>query len=290
MAGWLKLHRDLKDKAIWKNSTPEQKAILISILMEVNYLPSEWEWKGEKFIVQPGQTIKSLQTIADLAGVTIQNVRTAIARFEKYEFLTNESTKTGRLITIVNWGLYQGEGEPPNKPTNKEPTKSQQRPNKDLTTIEERKKEENNTISSCLKFPLGNSDENVSNDKRFYDANNKYYKAAFWLSKQVYENTPRKMKPVTEAQLQNWANTFRLMEERDRISQDDIGEVLVWAVNHDFWKTVILSAGSFRDKYNQLVLQMSRPPKSKNNELAIGRYEGYADITDIINEEALGSG
>ena len=66
-------------------------------------------------------------------GVTIQNVRTALDRFEKLGFLTNISTKTGRLITIVNWEKYQGRDFVDNKEANKDLTKSQQRANKDLT-------------------------------------------------------------------------------------------------------------------------------------------------------------
>ncbi|MFL0267237.1 hypothetical protein [Candidatus Clostridium radicumherbarum] len=50
-------------------------------------------------------------------------------RFEKLGFLTNKSTKTGRLITIDNWELYQVELKQTNKGSNKDLTKSQQRPN-----------------------------------------------------------------------------------------------------------------------------------------------------------------
>ena len=86
---WLKLHRDLMDKPIWKSSTPEQKTILITLLMMANYYENEWEWKGLPFKAKPGQFVTSLQSIARNAGkgISIQNVRTALKRFEKYEFL-----------------------------------------------------------------------------------------------------------------------------------------------------------------------------------------------------------
>lgn len=74
-----------------------------------NHEEKEWEWKGEKFICQPGQIITSLEKIAQTAGkgISVQNVRTALIRFEKHEFLTNESTKQNRLITICKWSDYQ---------------------------------------------------------------------------------------------------------------------------------------------------------------------------------------
>lgn len=74
-----------------------------------NHSEQEWEWKGERYICMPGQMITSLEKIAKTAGkgISIQNVRSAIERFQKYDFLTNESTKQSRLITICNYGSYQ---------------------------------------------------------------------------------------------------------------------------------------------------------------------------------------
>ena len=111
--------------------------------MMANHKEGEWEWQGRKFKVTPGQMVTSLESIRRECGrgITIQNIRTALSRFEKYGFLTNQSTKTGRLITIVNWGDYQKPEDEPNSPSNKDLTKTQQRPNKDLTPREEGKKD-----------------------------------------------------------------------------------------------------------------------------------------------------
>ncbi|WP_053069899.1 DnaA N-terminal domain-containing protein [Clostridium novyi] len=133
--GWFKLHRELFEKAIWQSSTPEQKVILIALLGMANHQGKEWEWKGKQFKAEPGQFVTSIDSIVKRCGkgISEQNVRTAIKKFKKYEFLTEEVTKTGRLITIVNWGLYQGvEGET-NKQINKDLTDASQTPNKDLT-------------------------------------------------------------------------------------------------------------------------------------------------------------
>ena len=102
----------------------------------VNHHEAEWEWEGGKFKVFPGQTVTSIEKIAAKAGkgISTQNVRSALKRFEKFEFLTNKSTKTGRLITVLNWGLYQDTEKKPNKVPNKEVTKTQQRGNKEVTT------------------------------------------------------------------------------------------------------------------------------------------------------------
>lgn len=141
--GYFKLWRELMIKPIWLNSTPEQKAILITLLAMANFNGKEWEWKGEKFKAEKGQFITSLESIAKNSGkgVSIRNIRTALERFEKLEFLTNESTKTGRLITIINWPGYQQDEKETDKATDKDPTKTRQRHDKDPTTREEVKKD-----------------------------------------------------------------------------------------------------------------------------------------------------
>lgn len=129
--GFIHLWRALLDKPIWKNSTSDQRSVLIAILLMANHEPEDEEWKNKKLKVNPGQIITSLSDIKKLAGksISIQNVRSAIARFDKLEFLTNESTKHGRLITVINWDIYQGELEKANKEANKGPTKP--KPKKD---------------------------------------------------------------------------------------------------------------------------------------------------------------
>lgn len=123
--GWVKLHRAILEDLVWTTATAEQKAVLFTVLLLVNHKASQWLWKGEKFEVQPGQLVTSLSTLADNAGVSVQNVRSALRRFEKLGFITNESTKSGRLITVVNWGIYQGCGGETNKGSNKEATNAQ---------------------------------------------------------------------------------------------------------------------------------------------------------------------
>jgi hypothetical protein len=150
--GYFYLWRELYSKPIWLNSTAEQKVILIALLGMANFNGKEWEWKGQKFKAEKGQFVTSIDSIVENCGkgITTQNVRSALLRFEKLEFLTNESTKTGRLITILNWDIYQPKKEKPTDEStddqqrgNKEVTDDQQRGNKEVTPKEEIKKDKN---------------------------------------------------------------------------------------------------------------------------------------------------
>lgn len=156
--GWVKLHRCLFNKAIWRNSTPEQKVVLVTLLGMANHAGREWEWKGKQFKAEPGMLVTSVDSICDKCGkgITTQNVRTALKKFEKYEFLTQEVTKTGRLINIVNWLVYQGQKETINNHINNELTNTSQTPNKDLT---------NTSQTPNKQLTTNKNDKNIKNDK-----------------------------------------------------------------------------------------------------------------------------
>lgn len=147
--GWIKLHRELLNKSIWTCSTPAQKVILITLLMMANHEEREWEFKGERIKLQPGQFITSLPAIAKLAGdgVSIRNIRTALKRFEEYEFLTDESTANGRLITICNWERYQRGVEESDRLTDRQVTDDRQTGDRRVTA-NKNNKNDNNIIST----------------------------------------------------------------------------------------------------------------------------------------------
>ncbi|WP_279619709.1 DnaD domain-containing protein [Listeria monocytogenes] len=157
--GWIKLHRDLKEKPIWKSSTPEQKTILVTLLMMANHKENEWEWRGKPFKAKPGEFVTSIKSITEECGkgISSQNVRTALKRFENYGFLTKESTKVSTLINVVNWGVYQELENKTNTVTNKQLTNDSQTANKQLTTnknvrTKECNKDNNNINNNDLNF------------------------------------------------------------------------------------------------------------------------------------------
>lgn len=134
--GWISLHRKLLDSPIWIDSTPEQKVILITILLSVNHAPQMREFAGEIREIRPGQWVTGLDDLARKCGkgVSVRNVRTALDRFKKLEFLTSETTNRGRLLTVCNWGAYQDKDKQPDKQPDKQLTSNRQATDKQLTT------------------------------------------------------------------------------------------------------------------------------------------------------------
>lgn len=60
------------------------------------------------------------------------------------------------------------------------------------------------------------------------------------------------------SKLDAWANTFRLMIERDGRTPDRIAAVIDWTTGEPFWQPNVLSADKLRDKFDVLEGQMRR--------------------------------
>jgi hypothetical protein len=158
--GWIKLYRKTQNSDMYKNLNSVQRDVMINCLLLANHETSKWDWQGEIFECEPGQFITSLSNLKEVCAkdVSTQNIRTALKKLKKWNFLTNKSTKRGRLITIVNWEKYQAADTETNKATNKEVTKNQQSTNKALTTnknyknyknLKNEKKKDNNIVPSA---------------------------------------------------------------------------------------------------------------------------------------------
>lgn len=218
--GWFKFYRCLFKKAIWLNSTPEHKVILITLLGMANHSGREWEWKGKQFKAEPGMLVTSIESICSKSGkgISVQNVRSALNKFEKYEFLTQEVTKTGRLITIVNWGLYQGTKEEDNKQTNKELTNDQQSTNKELT----------NSQQTGNKEPTTNkNDKNIENNNNVKECGKESTKASLSFPTPIHEMLFNQFSEIT----------YKMWFENSVIEVK--GDLIIITVSEDYKKQAI---------------------------------------------------
>lgn len=211
-----------------------------------NHKEREWEWMGKPYKAKPGQFVTSLESIRQKCGkgISLQNIRTAIKRFEKYEFLTNEVTKVNRLITIVNWEFYQDK----NSELTKKLTANQQSVNNQLTT--------NNNDKQCNN-ETNNNITSKKSKKRIYSDDDPNKKLAVLLFKLIQKN-----QNIKEPDLDKWANTIRLTIESDKRTGKDVQDMIVWATSNDFWSGVILSATSLRKHFDKMLAQKNKKKQS----------------------------
>ena len=144
MSGWIKLHRQFKDWE-WYNKS-EMVHLFIHCLVKANY--EDKTWQGIE--VEKGSFLTSLKHLSDETNISVQTVRTCLAKLQKTKEIIVKSTNKLTKITICKYDSYQVESDE----ANKQLTNNQQTTNKQLTTTKEYKEikeyKEESTHSLCL--------------------------------------------------------------------------------------------------------------------------------------------
>lgn len=240
MKGWVKIHRKMLESPIFTNANMLKLWMLC--LMKASHKEHE-QLVGQKMIkLNPGEFVTGRNALAEAfnKGAKKDEVVSAITlwrymkNFEKWQMLNIKTTNKFSVISIKNWVEYQ---ETEQQVNNKRTASEQQ--------VNTNKNEE-----ECLK------NEKKSNKRLVFDE--KQMKLAELLWKYVQMNDPSMKKP----NLNSWANTIRLMMERDEREGKEIQEVILWATQDDFWHKNILSADKLRKQYDKLKIQMKS--KGKN--------------------------
>ena len=113
MIGWIKLHRKTTEHWIW--SDPVKFQWWIRMLMEVNHADKEILIGNSLYMIERGQSGKSLRTWAIMFGVGTKAVINFFELLEKSDMIIKKTIGKGKhsttLITITNYKDYQGTEE-----------------------------------------------------------------------------------------------------------------------------------------------------------------------------------
>lgn len=96
-----------------------------------------------------------------------------------------------------------------------------------------------------------NSIELSTSGKKIPDSHPDDIRLAEFILAGVMDAVPKTKPPSIE----RWANTIRLMRERDHLSLREIAEVFTWANRNSFWRLNILSPETLREKFPKLSAQ-----------------------------------
>lgn len=135
--GFIKLYRKMLDWEWWDDVNT--RTVFIYLLLSANYKPMKWRGMD----IGRGQLITSYEKIAEATGLSVQNVRTSLARLESTSEITRKVTNKWQAITIEKYAFYQGDQQATNKQTNRQTTINQQATNKQVTTSKEYKERKN---------------------------------------------------------------------------------------------------------------------------------------------------
>lgn len=147
--GFIKIYRSMLDWEWWDDINTFR--LFVTILMLANW--KDKKWHGRK--IKRGSLWTSLETLSDLSGLSVMQVRTSLKKLISTNEITSKVTNSGRLITVVNYARYQDYTENVTNEITNELTNKQQTDNKRITTTKESKESKNikNVIVS------GSSDE-----------------------------------------------------------------------------------------------------------------------------------
>jgi len=113
MHGYIKLHRKILN---WEwYSDQNTFCLFLHLLLTAKGIP-----------IKAGQLITSLSSLSKATGLSIKSVRTSLNHLKASGEVTDEATNRYRLITVINWALYQSnEDEAASQTASIEATKGQ---------------------------------------------------------------------------------------------------------------------------------------------------------------------
>ncbi len=123
--GWIKLHRCLKDKAIFDNE--KLLKVFIWCLLKATHKPHEQLVGRQKVLLQPGQFITGRNKAAVELNMAPSTAWDYLKLLESNNTINIKSNNKYSIVTIVNWALYQMDDDiSDNKHDNKSTTNQQQ--------------------------------------------------------------------------------------------------------------------------------------------------------------------
>lgn len=108
--GWIKLHRDIVEH--WVYQDPLLLQMWITLLCFANYEPKDIVINNQKVHLNRGQFWTSIRKLAIITGMTRKTVEAKLNLLQSDGMIYVDSWQgVGTLVTVRNYGLYQGFSE-----------------------------------------------------------------------------------------------------------------------------------------------------------------------------------
>ena len=250
--GWIKLHRKIRDSAIFND--PNLLRLWIICLTEASYKNREQIIGRQMVTLEPGQFVTGRFQLSQMfnKGLSREQQKTPISlwrwlkHLENANFLSIKSNNKFSVITIENWAFYQQDNHE-NEQQNDSPVNNKRTTNEQQMITNKKEKKDKNIKDSS------------PNRLRVYDESSDAYKLAKYLRQNILSWKPNAKVPDESPDgLHSWADDMRKMLEIDKRDRHDVALVIKWATKDQFWQTNILSAGTLRKQYDKLEGQMKQ--------------------------------
>ena len=104
---WIKLYRQIAENPVWKDKPFSKGQAWVDLLLKANYADSEAVINGEKIKVKRGQVFRSVKSLAEEWGWSVNKVRRFCGELTAQGMAQVYGTTNGTLITIENYETFQ---------------------------------------------------------------------------------------------------------------------------------------------------------------------------------------
>lgn len=269
---WIKLKTTMFDdeKIRLIQAVPESDAIIV-IWIRLLVLAGKTNDDGLIYIQRNMPYTEEM--LATLFGKNVNTVRLALTTLANFNMIDLGSDG---LIAISNWEKHQNiEG------MDKVRLKNAERNRK----YRERKRQERLKLENDVSMTSRDgTDKDIEEDKDIdkEEKKGKYSKEHLRLAKKLRSNLTEDFpKEMNKVDIEKWADTIRLMEERDKASIEAIEYVINWLPTNEFWFGNIRSAKKLREKFEKLKFEIKADKKNHKKQSQKLQYSNPSEYDDL---------
>ena len=104
--GWIKLHRKMKHGGLFRN--PRLLTLWLWLLLSANRKPHDFMWDNGIIHIKEGQLLTGREKLSEALNIPGTTLERLLTELEIMGNIGQQKTTKFRIITIVNWEIYQG--------------------------------------------------------------------------------------------------------------------------------------------------------------------------------------
>jgi len=103
---WIRSYQSTLREGITKD--PTCRHLFQDLLLKASFGKSNACFNGQHFKLLPGQLVTSIAELEGITAITPNKIRRAIKQLVESGLITMKTTNKGTIITVCDWGNYQG--------------------------------------------------------------------------------------------------------------------------------------------------------------------------------------
>lgn len=159
--GYIRLYRKILDNPV-VNKDNDHLSVFIYLLLTANHSEKKVIFNGNQITLKPGQLVTGRKNIAECCHVSESKVERILSKLESEQQIEQQKSTKKRVISVLNWGIYQ-----------KSEQQSEQQTNDEWTTKFGKSEQQKNStkplfIGACEEIPLKSEQQKLLkvNNKR----------------------------------------------------------------------------------------------------------------------------